>query len=103
MRFWSYDGCQIEWHDTEESARTAAEQALAYCREEARDEGWPDWTDSIRWGKTLGEAVEVNRQENECDCTEEEREESGEAHGYDCPARSEFSHTCGYELQEVKP
>lgn len=47
--------------DTEAEARRAAEMALDKCEEISADDGWPEDTGGICWGKLCGQAVVVER------------------------------------------
>lgn len=46
---------------TEAEARDCAEREFDYARDEAREDGWPDGVEGIRWGVVLGEARIVER------------------------------------------
>lgn len=62
-RFFSYDDQdQFRLHDTLAEAKSAAEKALEYCRDEAWIEGWPDSVDEICYGELRGHVVESLRE-----------------------------------------
>lgn len=57
---------RFETHGTEAEARRCAEEILDTCQEEASDNGWPEGTGDIEWGRLipLGECVASNERES---------------------------------------
>lgn len=53
--YFSYDpeGDGYVTHETEDQARSSAEKALEYYRDEAFSDGWPDWMHYVCWGKII--------------------------------------------------
>lgn len=57
----------FETHKTEAEARRDAEEILENCQEAASDDGWPEGTCYIEWGRLvpLGECVASNERESD--------------------------------------
>lgn len=58
---------RFETHETEAAARRDAEEILGNCQEEASDNGWPEGTGDVEWGRLvpLGECVASNERESD--------------------------------------
>lgn len=95
-RFWSYDGCTTDLHDTEAEAIRACERALDTFRDDA-DEGWDEATTQIMWGPIAQRVVEANRREHTCP-----RSNGVPDHGdSDCGVPEHVDYTCDMRLQPV--
>ena len=48
--FWSYDGADLEFHDSQTEARETAQRALSFEADQAGSDGWDDNVTNIAWG-----------------------------------------------------
>ena len=48
--FWSYDGADLEFHDSQTEAQETAVRALAFEADQAGSDGWDDNVTNIAWG-----------------------------------------------------
>lgn len=56
------DESGFETYKTETEAIAAANEMIGCCREDAASDGWPEETETIRWGIILQQAVEYDYQ-----------------------------------------
>lgn len=56
------DESGFETYKTETEAIAAANEMIGCCREDAESDGWPEETETIRWGVIRQQAVECNYQ-----------------------------------------
>lgn len=95
LEYFSYANINGDFtlHETLEEAKTEAQSALNFYRNDANDEGWPEGlAGSIGYGKICGMAVE-KRIADRNDFTDEEWEEEG--HSLD------FSVVSDYSIREI--
>ncbi|GKX54056.1 hypothetical protein SOASR030_01680 [Leminorella grimontii] len=75
VSFFAYsDEIGFEIYDTEQEAKTAAQNEIDWNRDVDPEDGWPEGVDSIRWGYVMQRAKEVDirvvrrgRKTRECD------------------------------------
>jgi hypothetical protein len=71
-RFFSYDGCMYDHHDTAEDARDACLSALDTFREEAGSDGWSEETTSVWWGEVRERVTLTKSEGHHPECSPEE-------------------------------
>lgn len=60
-KWFSYDGCSVETHETSEEAKARAEQAMEDWRDDARFDGWDECSLQVCWGRVEEHAEVTSR------------------------------------------
>lgn len=96
MKYFSFTQDEgIAFHETEDAARKAAASSLETYRDVAADDGWPEDTTDICYGKILGAVEQTSRTERPDNLTDEGEDEGGTFW------QEHWDHMATYELKPV--